>query len=339
MIEKKISYNEPRPTKVSNIKPVKQGGRLNYLGKQKTITAPVKWKSGPTHPVTHLAYITDEEQKILVDLNIYKSMDGKPNKGPFGIVSLNDGDGSGGGGSGSDGAGAGDSGGSGGGASASGGGGDDGAGASSAGDAGGATGDSAGVGGSGDSAAGGVGSGPGGEADTSGVAAAQAAAQSISADDVATAAQADAEDAATAAAAQSTSTTAGVMNAIANMARTAMNNPMATIASIALGPVAGLAVNAISAANRGVTGPSDDTQENSSVQSGPAQDSSGGGITTLPTYAPLSNTSTGDNTADAMRIRLENLLKVPTTQTVFQNQNVNSLSNYTLADLARLRGL
>lgn len=339
MIEKKISYNEPRPTKVSNIKPVKQGGRLNYLGKQKTITAPVKWKSGPTHPVTHLAYITDEEQKILVDLNIYKSMDGKPNKGPFGIVSLNDGDGSGGGGSGSDGAGAGDSGGSGGGASASGGGGDDGAGASSAGDAGGATGDSAGVGGSGDSAAGGVGSGPGGEADTGGVAAAQADAQSISADNVATQAQADQEDAATAAAAQSTSTTAGVMNALANMARTAINNPMATIASIALGPVAGLAVNAISAANRGVTGPSDDTQETSSVQSSTQSPSDGGGITTLPSYAPLYNTSTGDNTADAMRIRLENLLKVPTSQTVFQNQNVNSLSNYTLSDLIRLRGL
>jgi hypothetical protein len=35
-------------------------------------------------------------------------MNGKPNKGPFGLPSLNDGDGSGGGGSGSDGAGAGD---------------------------------------------------------------------------------------------------------------------------------------------------------------------------------------------------------------------------------------
>jgi hypothetical protein len=136
MIEKRISYNEPKPTKVSKIKPVMQGGKLNYLGKQKTITAPIKFKSGPTHPVTHLAYISDEEQKVLVKLNMYKSMNGKPNKGPFGLPSLNDGDGSGGGGSGSDGAGAGDSGGSGGGASASGGGGDDGAGASSAGDAG-----------------------------------------------------------------------------------------------------------------------------------------------------------------------------------------------------------
>ena len=330
MIEKKISYNEPRPTKVSNIKPVKQGGRLNYLGKQKTITAPVKWKSGPTHPVTHLAYITNEEQKILVDLNIYKSMNGKPNKGPFGIVSLNDGDGSGGGGSGSDGAGAGDSGGSGGGASASGGGGDDGAGASAAGDAGGATGDSAGVGGSGDSAAGGVGSGPGGEADTSGVAAAQAAAQSVSADDVATAAQADAEDAATAAAATANTGIAGLaQQAIAH----AMANPVATAIGVVAGPVAGMVANAISNAmsnNPGVTSTTDTDTDT---------DTSSGGDGILNIYAPLTNPTTGDNTVDAMRIRLENLLKVPTTQTVFQNQNVNSLSNYTLADLARLRGL
>jgi len=151
MIEKKISYKEPKPTKVPDIKPVKQGGRLNYLGKQKTVTAPIKWKSGPTHPVTHLAYITDEEEKVLVKLNMYKSMNGKPNKGPFGIVSLNDGDGSGGGGD------------SGGGSGGSGG-------SDAAGDAGNATGDSGGVGGSGDSTDGaGAGSGPGGEAGTGGV--------------------------------------------------------------------------------------------------------------------------------------------------------------------------
>jgi hypothetical protein len=124
MIEKTIRYEEVKPSKPKNIKPVKQGGRLNYLGKQKTITAPIKWKSGPTHPETHLAYITKQEEDILVKLDLYKSMNGKPNKGPFGLPSLNDGDGSGGGGSGGDGAGAGDSGGSGGGASASGGGGD-----------------------------------------------------------------------------------------------------------------------------------------------------------------------------------------------------------------------
>jgi hypothetical protein len=95
-----IRYEEVKPSKPKNIKPVEQGGRLNYLGKQKTITAPVKWKSGPTHPETHLAYITKQEQDILVKLDLYKSMNGKPNKGPFGLPSLNDGDGSGDGSSG-----------------------------------------------------------------------------------------------------------------------------------------------------------------------------------------------------------------------------------------------
>jgi hypothetical protein len=326
MIEKKISYNEPKPTKVSNIKPVMQGGKLNYLGKQKTITAPIKWKSGPTHPVTHLAYISDEEQKVLVKLNMYKSMNGKPNKGPFGLPSLNDGDGSGGGGSGSDGAGAGDSGGSGGGASASGGGGDDGAGASAAGDAGASTGDSGGVGGSGDSAAGGVGSGPGGEADTSGVAAAQAAAQSISADDVATAAQADAEDAATAAAANAA--TSGV----ASLARQAIQ---AYMTYSPIGMLSRAVSNVVGNISRGVTGPSDDTQETESVQSSaPNTATSGGGINTINQFAPLYNTSTGDNTADALRTRLNNL--VQTQQPVIYGiPTVSPYSNYTLLDLAR----
>ena len=325
MIEKKISYNEPKPTKVLNIKPVMQGGKLNYLGKQKTVTAPIKWKSGPTHPVTHLAYISDEEQKVLVKLNMYKSMNGKPNKGPFGLPSLNDGDGSGGGGSGSDGAGAGDSGGSGGGASASGGGGDDGAGASAAGDAGGATGDSAGVGGSGDSAAGGVGQGPGGEESTSGVAAAQAAAQSISADDVATAAQADMEDAATAAAANAA--TSGV----ASLARQAIQ---AYMTYSPIGMLSKAVSNVVGNISRGVTGPSDDTQETESVQTSAPASSNGGGINTVNQFAPLYNTSTGDNTADALRTRLSNL--VQTQQPVIYGiPTVSPYSNYTLLDLAR----
>jgi hypothetical protein len=309
MIEKKISYNEPKPTKVSNIKPVKQGGRLNYLGKQKTITAPVKWKSGPTHPITHLAYITDEEQKILVDLNIYKSMNGKPNKGPFGIASLNDGDGSGGGGSGSDGAGAGDSGGSGGGASASGGGGDDGAGASSAGDAGGATGDSGGVGGSGGGPGADGGSGPGGEAGTGGVDSAAAAA-SQAASDAANAVGTIGQEAAEAAGigpsvSAPASTTTGVMSTLSNMARAAIN------AYANISPV-GIAIsainNAISNAQKGVTAPDDFSQTTESVQSSAPSSSNGGGITTIQSYAPLTNSSSGDNTYDAMRIRLENLL-------------------------------
>ena len=85
-----------------------QGNVKNYLGKQKTVEAPLHWKSAPDHPKTKLAYITDEEEKILVDLNLYDSMDGKPNTGPHGIPSLN------GGGGGSEGAGS-DSGGGGGG--------------------------------------------------------------------------------------------------------------------------------------------------------------------------------------------------------------------------------
>jgi hypothetical protein len=295
MIEKTIRYEEVKPSKPKDIKPVKQGGRLNYLGKQKTVTAPIKWKSGPTHPETHLAYITKQEEDILVKLDLYKSMNGKPNKGPFGLPSLNDGDGSGGGGSGSDGAGAGDSGGSGGGASASGGGGDDGAGASSAGDAGVGTGDSAGVGGSGDSTGGeGVGSGPGGEADTGGV---SAASTSMGIGEVANT----------------------VANAVANFGRqaiaNAMNNPISTAIGVARGTVAGLAANAIgqaiSSIGRGVTGPSDDTQETSSVQSGPSQSPSSGGLTTIPQYAPLYNPDTGNPTMDAYMRRLRVNLGLP----------------------------
>jgi len=298
MIEKKISYNEPKPTKVPNIKPVMQGGKLNYLGKQKTVNAPIKFKSGPTHPVTHLAYISDEEQKVLVKLNMYKSMNGKPNKGPFGLPSLNDGDGSGGGGSGGDGAGAGDSGGSGGGASASGGGGDDGAGASAAGDAGASTGDSGGVGGSGDSTSGeGVGSGPGGEANTGGVSAANAASEGSVAAAVNT-----------------------VANTVANFGRqaiaNAISNPAPTAIGMAFGPVAGMVANAISnavsAANRGVTGPNDASQATTSVQSGPSQSpSSDGGIGTIQAYAPLYNPDTGNPTMDAYMRRLRINLGLP----------------------------
>jgi hypothetical protein len=296
MIEKTIRYEEVKPSKPKDIKPVKQGGRLNYLGKQKTITAPIKWKSGPTHPETHLAYITKQEEDILVKLDLYKSMNGKPNKGPFGLPSLNDGDGSGGGGSGSDGAGAGDSGGSGGGAAASGGGGDDGAGASSAGDAGGATGDSAGVGGSGDSTSGeGIGSGPGGEANTGGVSAA-AASPGIG------------------------EVTNTVTNAIANFGRqaiqNAINNPVATAIGVIAGPVAGLAARgvsmAIDAANRGVEAPNDASQATTSVQSGPSQSpGGGGGIGTIQQYAPLYNPDTGNPTMDAYMRQLRVNLGLP----------------------------
>ena len=89
MIDKGL-YKDQRLTKnqQKKIKPVKQGGGLNYLGKQKTVTVPKKWLSSPDHVVAELAYITPREQKILLDANIYGSLKGKPNKGPGGIMSL-----------------------------------------------------------------------------------------------------------------------------------------------------------------------------------------------------------------------------------------------------------
>ena len=99
MIEKKISYNI-NIEKPSTTKPVKQGGVLNYLGKQKTVNAPRRWRSSPKHPIAHLAYITKDEEKILVDLDLYNSLKGRPNKGPSGIMSLNGGGGGGDGGGG-----------------------------------------------------------------------------------------------------------------------------------------------------------------------------------------------------------------------------------------------
>lgn len=85
-------------------KKVLQGGVYNYLGKEKTVNAPLKWKSSPEHPVAYLTYITKEEADILIKKNIYGSLkNGKPNKGPFGIASLQ------GSGSGSEGAGTADS--------------------------------------------------------------------------------------------------------------------------------------------------------------------------------------------------------------------------------------
>jgi hypothetical protein len=79
---------------------VLQGGIYNFLGKQKTVNAPVKWKSSAKHPVAYLTYITKKEIDILIKKNIYGSLkNGKPNKGPFGIPSLQ------GSGSGSEGAG------------------------------------------------------------------------------------------------------------------------------------------------------------------------------------------------------------------------------------------
>jgi len=52
------------------------------------VTAPRRWRSSPDHPQAQLAYVTQDEIDMLVDANIYGSMDGKPNRGPKGIISL-----------------------------------------------------------------------------------------------------------------------------------------------------------------------------------------------------------------------------------------------------------
>jgi len=76
-----------------------QGKVKNYLGKQKMVKAPKYWLSKPGHIKAKLAYITDEEEQILIDKNLYGSLRGRPNVGPAGLPSLQGGDfgGSGGG--------------------------------------------------------------------------------------------------------------------------------------------------------------------------------------------------------------------------------------------------
>jgi hypothetical protein len=63
----------------------------NYLKSVKDITAPLNWKSSPDSPPTQLAYVTQPEIDMLVKANIHGSMNGKPNKGPKGIISLDGG--------------------------------------------------------------------------------------------------------------------------------------------------------------------------------------------------------------------------------------------------------
>jgi hypothetical protein len=85
-----------------------QAGIKNYLGKQKTATVPIKWKSGKgdSHPDTELAYITKPEKDLLIKLDMHNSMpDGEPNIGPGGLISLNSGGDGGAGGGGGDGGG------------------------------------------------------------------------------------------------------------------------------------------------------------------------------------------------------------------------------------------
>ena len=74
-VDKKISYDI-------------QGGARNYLGKQKEVTAPIKWKSSPDSPETELAYITEAEKNLLVKKDLHGSLKGSVNRGPSGIMSL-----------------------------------------------------------------------------------------------------------------------------------------------------------------------------------------------------------------------------------------------------------
>jgi len=66
-----------------------QGGVKNYLGKKKTVTVPKDWQSSPDHPTTELAYITKAEKNLLLKKDLHNSLNGKPNRGPSGVMSLN----------------------------------------------------------------------------------------------------------------------------------------------------------------------------------------------------------------------------------------------------------
>ena len=345
MIEKKIRYdiNIEKPSKT---KPVTQGGVLNYLGKQKTVTAPRRWRSSPDHPIAHLAYITKDEEKILIDLNLYGSLKGKPNKGPSGIMSLQ---GSGGGAGGGDGGG--DGGDSGGSSDSDSGTGQSGAQSGNNSDGNNADGTSGGpgtdgMGGPGGfggdvGAEGGFGIGPGddgfglGQADTFGSDVGPGLGIGENLGQADTFASDVNEDETT----QQGFSFAPVTSLIESAIKGYMNfSPT----GLAIKGITGL----VDSVTKGKTGPSDDTQETFSVQVGPSPTNDpGGGITTIPTYASLTNVSTGDNTADAMRTRLENLLKgppiakIPTGEFTQVNnlQNISPLSNYTLLDLYNLR--
>jgi hypothetical protein len=78
-VDKKIKYDN---------KPKMQGGVQNYLGKQPQVMAPRKWQSSPDKPATELAYITEAEKNLILKANIHGGLEGGPNMGPSGIMSL-----------------------------------------------------------------------------------------------------------------------------------------------------------------------------------------------------------------------------------------------------------
>ena len=86
-IDKAIDYVTRQMYKEGSMEPVEQAGVMNYMPSE-MVTVPKIAKSSPNTPTAKLAYITPEEEDILVDLNLYGSLKGKPNKGPGGIPSL-----------------------------------------------------------------------------------------------------------------------------------------------------------------------------------------------------------------------------------------------------------
>ena len=89
-VEKKINYKDKKLTKAQQkkAKAINSAGIKNYLNEQETVTVPKKWLSSPDHVIAELAYITPREQKILLDADLYGSLNGQPNRGPGGIMSL-----------------------------------------------------------------------------------------------------------------------------------------------------------------------------------------------------------------------------------------------------------
>ena len=311
MIEKKITYdiNIEKPSKT---KPVKQGGVLNFLGKQKTVNAPIKWRSSKDHPVAHLAYITKDEEKILIDLNLYGSLKGKPNRGPFGLPSLQ----GSGGGAGGDGGGGG---GGGGGNSGNDGPGDSGPGGSDDGTGHGGP----GPGGPGQGSFGGseegFGIGPndsiGGPGQGQGSFGGSEEGFGIGPDDsIGPSMSQPAESIDVNAPTEETGIMSTVTNAVQNAIQNAINNPVATVIGM-VNPVAGMVaravMSAVDAANRGVTAPNDFSQAQTSVQSNTQSPSNTGGISTIQAYAPLYNPDTGNPTMDAYMRQLRINLGLP----------------------------
>ena len=285
MIEKKIKY-DINIEKPSTTKPVKQGGVLNYLGKQKTVNAPVKWRSSKDHPIAKLAYITKDEEKILVDLNLYGSLKGKPNRGPFGLPSLQ---GSGGGseGAGSDTSGTGEAEGTAQGPGPNEGAESEAAASNAAAAAAAASGFSSDIGGI-------VGPGPG-QVDTTGFGTDYSDADmgpvgpnAMAGVDMSMPALQTPEEKAMAQA-RNTFSAAGILGGLLGMMS-------------GLPGGFGLGSKIGSNIGRGVTAPDDFSQLDTSVQIGPAQGQVGGGGI-LNIYAPLTNKTTGDNTRDALLAR------------------------------------